>query len=136
MARNKEYGYDIKDGVGIIPEWEMEIKEEAFKGCMELKSIEIPQWVTKIGKSAFSGCENLTEIYCKATTPPTTPPTGYTSDPINKYPYNFLDYESSSFVSPRPIGCTIYVPMESVDAYKKAEYWSKYANYIKGYDFE
>jgi hypothetical protein len=27
MARCKEYGYDIKDGVGIIPEWEMEIKE-------------------------------------------------------------------------------------------------------------
>ena len=27
MARYKEYGYDIKDGVGIIPEWEMEIKK-------------------------------------------------------------------------------------------------------------
>ena len=27
MARHKEYGYDIKDGVGIIPECEMEIKE-------------------------------------------------------------------------------------------------------------
>ena len=27
MARYNEYGYDIKDGVGIIPEWEMEIKE-------------------------------------------------------------------------------------------------------------
>ena len=26
MARYKEYGYDIKDGVGIIPECEMEIK--------------------------------------------------------------------------------------------------------------
>ena len=25
MARYKEYGYDIKDGMGIIPEWEMEI---------------------------------------------------------------------------------------------------------------
>ena len=59
MARYKEYGYDIKDGVGIIPEWEMEIKEEAFKGCMELKRIDCHQWVTKIGKSAFSCCENL-----------------------------------------------------------------------------
>ncbi|MBQ2012475.1 MAG: leucine-rich repeat protein [Bacteroidaceae bacterium] len=56
MARYKEYGYDIKDGVGIIPEWEMEIKEEAFKGCKELKRIDIPQWVTKIGKDAFSCC--------------------------------------------------------------------------------
>ena len=62
MARYKEYGYDIKDGVGIIPEWEMEIKEWAFIGCKELKRIDIPQWVTKIGKDAFYGCENLTEI--------------------------------------------------------------------------
>ena len=29
MARYKECGYDIKDGVGIIPEWEMEIEEGA-----------------------------------------------------------------------------------------------------------
>ena len=62
MARYKEYGYDIKDGVGIIPEWEMEIKEGAFEGCTKLKCIDIPQWVTKIGKSAFSGCENLKDI--------------------------------------------------------------------------
>ena len=62
MARYKEYGYDIKDGVGIIPEWEMEIKEEAFKGCKELKHIEIPPSVTKIGKEAFYGCSSLTNI--------------------------------------------------------------------------
>ena len=53
MARYKEYGDDIKDGVGIIPEWEMEIKEWAFQGCEELKRIDSPQWVTKIGKYAF-----------------------------------------------------------------------------------
>ena len=32
MARYKEYGYDIKDGVAIIPKWEMEIEEGAFEG--------------------------------------------------------------------------------------------------------
>lgn len=99
-----------------------------------LKTIVIPETVVEVG--SFFNCENLTEIYCKATTPPTTPPTGYTSDPIKKYPYNFLDYASNSSAPPRSIGCTIYVPMESVEAYKKAECWSKYANYIKGYDFE
>lgn len=30
MARYKEYGYDIQNGKAIIPEWETEIKEEAF----------------------------------------------------------------------------------------------------------
>ena len=62
MALYEEYGYDIKDGVGIIPEWEMEIKEDAFKGCKELKSIEIPPSVTEIGKGAFDGCSSLTSI--------------------------------------------------------------------------
>ena len=39
MARYKEYGYDIKDGVGIIPERETEINGWAFEGCKKLKHI-------------------------------------------------------------------------------------------------
>ena len=35
----------------------------------------------------------------------------------------------------KPIGCKIYVPSNSVEAYKSAEYWSDYADYIEGYDF-
>ncbi|MBQ8272013.1 MAG: hypothetical protein IJZ09_03280, partial [Tidjanibacter sp.] len=30
----------------------------------------------------------------------------------------------------------IYVPTESVEAYKTAEYWSEYADYIEPYQFE
>ena len=50
MARYKEYGYDIQDGKAIIPEWETEIKEEAFKDCNKLTSVEFPLWIKKIGK--------------------------------------------------------------------------------------
>ena len=32
-------------------------------------------------------------------------------------------------------GRKIYVPMESVDAYKSAEWWSEYADAIEGYNF-
>ena len=56
MAKYKEYGYDIQDGKAIIPEWETEIKEKAFKWCEELTSVELPQWIKKIGKEAFYGC--------------------------------------------------------------------------------
>ena len=42
--------YEIKDGVGIIPAGSTEIKDEAFKGCEELKSVVIPDTVTKIGE--------------------------------------------------------------------------------------
>ena len=33
-------------------------------------------------------------------------------------------------------GRKIYVPYQSLDAYKTATYWSEYANDIVGYDFE
>ena len=62
MAKYKKYGYDIQDGKAIIPEWEAEIKEEVFKDCKELTSVELPQWIRKIRGWAFCGCYNLTEI--------------------------------------------------------------------------
>lgn len=78
-----------------------------------LTSITIPSSVTYIGLDALSNY-HLTEVYCKATTPPIA--NGL-----------FMPYQTES-----PI---IYVPMESVDAYKTAEYWSDYADSIVGYDF-
>lgn len=40
----------------------MRIKEEAFRDCENLKSINIPNSVTEIGDNAFSGCKNLKSI--------------------------------------------------------------------------
>jgi hypothetical protein len=65
---------------------------------------------------AFGNCTSLTSVYCKATTPPTRG-------------YNECSYGSE------PIGCKIYVPRNSVKAYKSAEYWKRYADDIVGYDF-
>ena len=45
--------YEIKDGVGIIPEGENKISFCAFQNCNELKSIVIPDSVTEIGDCAF-----------------------------------------------------------------------------------
>ena len=54
--------YEVKDGVGIIPEWATEIEDGAFKYCKELKSISIPPTVTEIGDCAFSGCSSLITV--------------------------------------------------------------------------
>lgn len=87
----------------------------AFYECTSLTSITIPNNVTHIGEYAFYGCSNLTTVYCRAIKPPTL------------YEYAF-DNNASMRI--------LYVPMSSVDAYKSTTSgWSKYANYIIGYDF-
>ena len=97
-----------------IPNGVTSIGTYAFYECTSLASITIPNGVTSIGRYAFSGCSSLAEVYCK----PTTPPAGG---------YGMFDYNAS--------GRKIYVPTESVDAYKSAQYWSDYSSYIVGYDF-
>ena len=90
------------------------IGEEAFYYCNDLRSITIPNSVTAIGDRAFYWCYNLTSVYCKAKTPPKG----------NTYMFNG-----------NASGRIIYVPRNSVEAYKTAKYWSNYASYITGYDF-
>jgi hypothetical protein len=58
----------------------------------------------------------LESIYIRATVPPT----------LN--PHLFQDPDAGVPV------VTIYVPMESVDAYKSSESWSRYADRIEGYE--
>ena len=86
----------------------------AFEDCDRLTSVTIPESVTTIGVGVFLDCEILTSVYCKAITPPTLGRSVF--------------YENKS-------GRKIYVPAESVEAYKAAENWSEYADDIVGYDF-
>ena len=90
------------------------IGESAFSGCTSLTSVTIPDSVTSIGNSAFYNCTSLKKVYCTPTTPPTGGP-------------HMFSYYSNGY---KPIGCKIYVPAASVEAYKAAQYWSDYADYI------
>ena len=97
----------IPDSVTTIGAW-------AFYYCSSLTSVTIGDSVTTIGIYAFYGCSSLTSVYCKATTPPTG---------------------DSSMFSSNASGRKIYVPTESVEAYKSAYFWSEYADAIVGYEF-
>ena len=103
----------------VVPDSVTSIGDYAFHHCSSLTSVTIPSSVTSIENYAFYGCSSLTSVYCK----PTTPPAGG---------YDLFSYYDSE---KKPIGCKIYVPTASVNAYKSAQYWNNYAAYIEGYDF-
>lgn len=84
------------------------IAQNTFFGCSSLTSIEIPSSVTSIGDYAFYGCSSLTTMTILATTPPTLSNTNAISTATKK----------------------IYVPAESVEAYKTATNWANYADKI------
>lgn len=98
----------------------------AFNGCSGLTSINIPSSVETIGDRAFGACVNLAEVYCACECAPVLG--------NDAFSYNTGNYVNGGYVY-EPYGCTIYVPVASVEAYKSAENWSTYADYIEGYEF-
>ena len=120
------------DGECNIPNSVTTIGYQTLNQCKGITSIYIPNSVTSIGNGAFSGNYNnlkqitigsgitsignkvtlnsygIQSITIKATTPPTI---------------SELTWQSTT--------CPIYVPAESVDAYKQAENWSTYADRIQ-----
>ena len=104
------FGYCTSLNSIHIPDSVTFIKDYAFVDCTGLTSATIGCGVTNIGAWLFGNCTNLRSVTCKAVSPPIT--------------------DGDIFH-----GCTslneIYVPAESVEAYKSATNWSKYADYIK-----
>ena len=92
-----------------IPNSVSSIGNYTFGYCEGLKTVTIPVSVTSIGYSTFSDCTGLTSVRILATTPPSL--------------------GSSAFTDTN--NCPIYVPAESVDAYKQATNWKTYANRIQ-----
>lgn len=82
------------------------IAEEAFMNCSGLTSITIPNSVTSIGKNAFRNCGRIRSITCEANTPPSCISS---IDSYDKY-------------------IPVYVPANSVDAYKEADVWKDFTN--------
>ena len=54
--------YEIKNGIGIIPEGTTSIGNYAFSNCTSLESIIIPDSVVSIGNYAFYECKNLKSV--------------------------------------------------------------------------
>lgn len=92
----------------ILPQNLTKIGGNCFESSF-IKQITIPDTVTEIGDRAFSYCEQLASITCLAATPPALGTDALYTDTA---------------------GFTIKVPAASVAAYKAADGWKDYANYI------
>ncbi len=93
-----------------IPSSVTAIGVNLFFNGWSFKSITIPAGVTSIGTSAFSGLYTNLEYIFLRTTPPTL--------------------ASTNSLAGISVISKIYVPDDSVAAYKSATNWSTYANYI------
>lgn len=83
---------------------------QCFQACYALKTITLPTSTRTIGTYVFASCNSLESITILATTPPTLGAANTLSSSNN---------------------CPIYVPAESVEAYKAADIWSQFASRIQ-----
>ena len=109
------YGYDsfIFDQYSTVngnPQYKR-IELAPFMNTL-ISTIVLPESLKYIYSGAFNGTNNLKTIYCKAKTPPS----------LSSYLGN--------------TNCQIFVPIESIDLYKKASGWKNHSSQIIGYEFE
>ncbi|WP_278793713.1 leucine-rich repeat domain-containing protein [Hoylesella nanceiensis] len=79
------------------------IGERTFANCYSLTSVTIPSSVTRIEDGAFSDCGNVKQITSEVVTPPYC--SRYAFDGVNRNE------------------CKLFVPKNSIDAYKRAYVW-------------
>lgn len=84
-----------------------QLDEGAFRNCTSLTSVTMGENVSRIDGYAFRGCSSLSSLTIHTLTPPTLGNGAFFNVPV-----------------------TIYVPAQSLEAYKTASIWSQYASNI------
>lgn len=93
----------------VIPEGVYIIGVEAFYHCDNLESVTLPSSLNYIAPSAFAECNKIKEVTISALTPPSL--------------ISSVDLFSSTAYA----NAVLYVPAESVNAYKAADGWSSFS---------
>ena len=96
-----------------IPNYVTRIEPLAFDGCRNMTRLHIGSQITFIGGNAFNDCGKLSRIYIEAPDPGKIE--------ITESPFMWATYENAE----------LYVPQESVDAYKNTLPWSRFKKIIE-----
>ena len=119
----------------VIPEGVTGIGNDAFWGCSNLPSLVIPEGVTSIGDSVFYECFSLTTI---------TIPSSVKSIAERTFKNSCLTELIVRAVVPPVVktvfwssrkddmdkSIPVYVPAESIEAYRTAKGWKEFTNYL------
>ena len=95
-----------------IPNSVTTIGEKAFCGCTSLASVNIGESVTTIGAGAFEDCDAITSVTCLA----------------KECPVYVCDLRVDMFSVYKT--ATLYVPKQSIDAYKTTAPWSNFLKVV------
>ena len=101
-----------------IPNSVTTIANRAFENCSNLTFVTIGKGVTTIGDFAFYNCIGLTSV------------TVYNPTPIDLLNVNEEGYTYFAFEYVDCSNCTLYVPAESVNAYKAAAGWKEFGEIL------
>lgn len=93
----------------VIPDQVKEIGNYNFFNCMSLQSATWGKGVTSMGEYAFRHCPNLTTMVCKPV------------NPVAIYDDTYFDADQYTTIH-------VYVPAASLNAYKSAKNWNRFAN--------
>ena len=81
----------------------------AFENCVNLKKVYLSDALQYIESCAFAGCSSIKQIIVEKS----DPPSGIAEDAFDDDVYN---------------NATLYVPVGTINAYKKSSFWSKFTN--------
>lgn len=103
-------------GALVLPQGLEYIENGAFEGCTSLESLYIPQYISSIGEYAFANCIGLNSITCMAKEPPIL--------------------GTNAFAGLNMGLVQVYVPEESVEAYRHADGWKDFISLNARYELE
>lgn len=99
----------------VIPDGVYLIDNQAFQNCASLKSVNIGSGVKKLNLMVFDGCPQLDTVTVNAITPPAFFRASIPGQSLN--PFDPAIYTT----------CRLYVPAQSLNAYKGADVWKNFA---------